>query len=335
VNGSVESYLLKGKRVFVDTTEFSEANFNVKNPSFAEFQKLCEKGRLTLITTEITRREIFAGVKIQAEKSKNAIDDVCRLGKTLAKVDAEALRPLLEKVKTDVAEEAVRTAVEEFFAKCSAITAPIPATAVEEVIGLYFDRQPPFGGGKKKAEFPDAFVLEALKRISRPHDAINVVSKDKDFEKACAAVPDLVWKDSLARLLSCVNTHDVKTKQVNDTVRANIQRIKKELQQILSSLPGELEDCQGAVELTTVKLDDILDELVVSVNKTMAAVDFVVHVEVDAVLEFFGPASEIPEFRHVERFEDVNITLVFRFDPKDATSFEMLEYWAPSALRFR
>ena len=52
------SKLLNGKRVFVDTQVFRAARFAVSTPSFAKLRELCETRKLTLLTTEITRREI-------------------------------------------------------------------------------------------------------------------------------------------------------------------------------------------------------------------------------------------------------------------------------------
>lgn len=57
---------------------------------------------------------------------------------------------------------------------------------VEEVFNWYFDGDPPFGQGKKKHEFPDAFVLSALDDYNKEHEAnIALVSNDGDFAIAC------------------------------------------------------------------------------------------------------------------------------------------------------
>lgn len=65
-----------------------------------------------------------------------------------------------------------------------------------------------------------------------------------------------------------------------------------------------------------------------------AAVDFVCLVEVDALLEFASSQECLPEFKSLNRMDGISITLVFRFDPKDASTFEVLEVWSPAALSF-
>jgi hypothetical protein len=50
-----------------------------------------------------------------------------------------------------------------FFQDSEAEEIELPKSALKQVLDLYFARRPPFGEGKKKSEFPDAFVLEALK----------------------------------------------------------------------------------------------------------------------------------------------------------------------------
>jgi len=74
-------------------------------------------------------------IGISADKAIQAIDDICITQKTVA-------------------------AFEEFFAK--AIMLPYPAP--ETIFSNYFSHMAPFQErGKKKSEFPDAFVIEAIK----------------------------------------------------------------------------------------------------------------------------------------------------------------------------
>lgn len=326
--------LLKGKQVFVDTTEFSDAHFNVRNPSFAEFRKLCEDRQLTFLTTDITKREIKAGIKSVADQARQRITDAAKAIHSLQEPEVPAMTALVAKLEQEVFSDAWSTALDEFFVKCHALTLPIPPTAIPSVLDLYFERRPPFGAKSKKAEFPDAFVLQALEAAIRPNgDCLYVISNDSDFEAACNGHSKLIHMKSLSRLLGLVHGHDAAVKQIHKTIQKNRKVIEAKLEDILKSLPPELRDAEGAVRINSIRLDDIFDELIVSCDGETAAVDFVCNAEVDALLEF-ASSQDLPEFRSVNREEVINITLVFQFDPQNADFFEVLEIWSPAALSF-
>ena len=152
------SKLLKGKRIFIDTQAFRQARFAVSNPSFVKLRELCKARKLTLLTTEITRREIDANILEVAFEIKNAIEKIAVLQPDLVVFG----QPAKQLTEIDLAKTLTKQ-VNEFFEGCGAVLVELPKTALATVLDLYFNRQPPFGEGKKKAEFPDAFVLEALK----------------------------------------------------------------------------------------------------------------------------------------------------------------------------
>ena len=74
--------------------------------------------------------------------------------------------------------------------------------ATFELFDLYFAGAPPFGDGKKKAEFPDAANMLALLRhsenIKKP---IYVVSEDPDWKRACEAHNSLILIEQLSEII--------------------------------------------------------------------------------------------------------------------------------------
>src|SRR5207249_3278369 len=74
-------------------------------------------------------------------------------------------------------------------------TLPVNDVNVSAVFDDYFSVQPPFGTGKKKSEFPDAFAAHALRAWCKANGQImHVVSGDGDWESVCAAVPEFIFK---------------------------------------------------------------------------------------------------------------------------------------------
>lgn len=69
----------------------------------------------------------------------------------------------------------------------------------ENVFELYFKGEPPFATGKKKHEFPDAFVIDAIKTYinQHPNDILLVVSKDADWINAFKENASVIVCDKL------------------------------------------------------------------------------------------------------------------------------------------
>jgi hypothetical protein len=328
------SKLLKGKRVFVDTQVFRQARFAVSTPSFAKLCELCEARKLNLLTTEITRREIDANIFEVASEIQKALRKAADIITSLGQPEILIFGIPANKLTEDDLVKVLAKQVNDFFEKSQVEQVELPRNTLAKVIDLFFKKQPPFSA-KKKSEFPDAFVLEALKSKAGINDEIvYVVSDDPDFANACNQPSHLECIETLPHFLDRYNAHADTINQVHATVKKNFKQIEKQLQDILESLPGELRDRSGFVQLNSVQLTDILDTLVVSCDEPTASVEFVCHAEVKASLEIPDSTDAQPAFREIDQMDVVNITLEFKFDPANADVFEVEKYWAPTSLCF-
>lgn len=111
--------LLKATRVFVDTNEFSVARFDMRDPSFTELRKLCENRQLILLTRDITRREIEAGIKLHAAKAPQSIMCAAQPVHLRKETQAPTVGSLGEKSQATVFADARSRAVEGYFRACS------------------------------------------------------------------------------------------------------------------------------------------------------------------------------------------------------------------------
>lgn len=72
----------------------------------------------------------------------------------------------------------------------------------------YFSAKPPFAiNGKKKNEFPDAFVIESAKQYMEAHynEALLVVSKDGDWKMAFNDIDNVLFSDSISDAIKKIN----------------------------------------------------------------------------------------------------------------------------------
>ena len=89
----------------------------------------------------------------------------------------------IEKLKALSLGEKIISAFEDRYRDAMTLGYPSPETVFED----YFAVLPPFkASGNKKSEFPDAFVLEAIKEYLKvnPHKYLLVISNDDDWENA-------------------------------------------------------------------------------------------------------------------------------------------------------
>ncbi len=329
------SKLLKGKCVFIDTQAFRRARFGVADPAFEKLSDLCEHGEVTLLTTAITRREIEAQIEETAQEMRSTLTKAAAIALSLGEPEIFIFGVPANKITEIQIITGVKGLVNKFFNRCLVEELELPNTALSDVLDLYFQKQPPFGAGKKKAEFPDAFVLQALKaKAGSNGKSIYVITEDNDFESACKEIQHLEHLPTISHYLDRYNSHAEVIKQVRATLRRNSKKIDEKLDDIFSGIPGELIDCPGSVKFSHKKIVDILDSLVISCNEGNASVEFVCLVEMDAHLEIQPSTFPEPEYRFAEKGYAINITLDFRFDPNNPNVFELETYWAPRALQF-
>jgi len=328
------SKLLKGKRVFLDTQVFRKARFGVSNPAFKKLSEICKEGDVTLVTTSITRKEIDAQIDEVAPEIKKTLGTAASIlvgfGLPEITINGASAATLTE---AEIA-AFLKALVAIFFRDCDVEEIELPKRALHNALDLYFGKRAPFGPGKKKSEFPDAFVLEALKsKAGQNGESVYVISEDSDFSSACKECPHFEQLPSIAHFLNLWNVHSDSIKQVRATLRANIKKIHNLLDQVVEGISGEM-DAPGSVKISHREIVDVLDELVISCDDSKASTEFVCYVEFDAFLEIHPPHNAHAEQRQAHAGQSVNITLEFDYDPTNPKVFEVVTYWAPQSITF-
>jgi hypothetical protein len=328
------SKVLKTKRVFIDTTEFVDVSFNVDSPQLREITRLCCAKELTLNTTAITKAEILKRIEIESKINHKKLAELAKATGLTAE-DLQTLTAIADKLNPTDIVKAHGNAIAKFFSDCSTTELEIPKTCINEVFNRYFTAKPPFGSKKKKAEFPDAFVLQALKAATAgAREPMYVVSDDEDFAKACSENPKLLYKKSISHFLDEVHTHDAAVKHVRATLRHNSLLIDQKLEKFFNSIPVELAERDAVLQDSSIAIADTLDELIVSCDEETAAVEFACLITVDAHFEYENEEGEIErDWKRTQEF--ASITLEFHFDPKDPSIFEVQSYAAPTKLEIR
>ncbi|MEG4068078.1 PIN domain-containing protein [Microcoleus sp. Pol11C2] len=208
--------------VALDTQVFDSYNFNYNSKVFRTLVELAQQGKIRLLLTSVTLHEIRAhiteGAVLTSKAIEQAINDLKKKrfkpqGDT-KRVKISANSDLLNEFKKKVQELApnfdqinqeLLDQLKAFLKETEFEIIEVDRVSVVDIFENYFSGTPPFGEGKKKYEFPDAFALLALQKEAEDRNRIiYVVSGDADWEKFCSSSEYLSLIGKLDELLETI-----------------------------------------------------------------------------------------------------------------------------------
>lgn len=219
--------------IALDAQIFYGENFNFQSRRFQELKAHASHGRLKLYVTDISVREVRAGVKKRVSQALKAFKD--------ARVDAQILKnvPSVWNVipARDHCSEIVASLIEQFDAFLRETDATIISSRelpVGPLFDAYFEHRPPFAeSGNKKAEFPDATSVAALIHWAEERrEPIYVVSADSGVRDAAALSTFLLPADSLAVVLAMATASEAAATQRTSQAAAAQARYNAEIAKI-------------------------------------------------------------------------------------------------------
>ena len=167
--------------VFIDTSVFIAENyFNRKN----RIMKLCglaAKRRINLVTTAITSREIEHHVATDMRQAFDRLHKDCK-----ALRNDEAIETYLDSHTQSQIVSSARELYNQYLKHSNTFIIGYEyCTDAKTIFDKYFKKEKPFGEGKKKDEFPDAFALQALENYCQKTGLkeILILTCDNDLNK--------------------------------------------------------------------------------------------------------------------------------------------------------
>ena len=189
---------LKTDAVWIDADVYRAARFDWGSRQFTELTALAGRGLIQVIETEITRREIMSLMREMWLETSKAVQSNAAAMKQLGLQDAVAVLS-----DEEASLKAMVSAYDWWLIGCRRHRCTSKPD-LDAVLENYFEGRPPFGPGKKRAEFPDALVLSSLKAwcAQKPGRTIYIVSNDQGVQGACVPDGPLIATKSLNEVLS-------------------------------------------------------------------------------------------------------------------------------------
>lgn len=291
--------------VFIDTSELVAARFDVTSNGFKTLREHGKLGKLVLWLPAVIEGEYQKKAKELGEKVHNSLSNTFKDVPVLTASSLEFFAgyeiPEAKKIS-----EAITEAFGGLYADLGVVRIGYEYADSSKVFDAYFAGVAPFGLGKKKCEFPDAFALELLNSYARKvgQKAI-VLSRDKDFMNVCDAFSELVYggrlNEFVERILKCDQNDPARGAEM--AYDKNKHCIKAEIVETIQSQAHNFVNPGGLGSWVTVS-DVELERFLVSLNETengawqaIFSLEGEVHYTITAATNnFCGSAGDVEKY---------------------------------------
>lgn len=280
--------MLQTRKVFIDTQVYVKAGLHFDGLAFRSFRKYCEANELFHVSTSVVEREVKSKIELSVEDAISAIQNFRRKARLLSSLDDEKIRGLFEEIPDGDIYNKSETVFDEFMKSCSTEIVAADGIDAEELLSLYFEKKPPFGDGKKKAEFPDAISILSLKSHLQDEEKIYVVSDDGDLKECCVGDPRFISVESLDKLLDIYTNHtNERHEKVKQYFITNEALVKRKITDFLEDCDvfnsSTWEDAEVDDRLTVTNLGNI-EPSVLYIDDEESQITFDIDVEFEVTV---------------------------------------------------
>ena len=252
---------------FVDTSAIDPMynDFSAMEHQFAALKKHIESKKLILLTHEIAVREMERHIREELPKQLDKLASVQKSKELVLLQPIRRYNTLFNRVET---EKSIADTIKALKTKLKEIGVLILKTgniSVKSLMEDYFTSMPPFGAKKKKAEFPDAIMLQSLVRAIGDNHKIHIVASDGDWDGVCKSQPNFVIHKHLGSLLDYINKDNVASSAIKAFLSddATIELVSTKLKEIVKGIDFQADgltyDRKGLVEGYSYDAIELLD----------------------------------------------------------------------------
>lgn len=168
--------------IFLDTNVFESAQFSYGSENMLNFIEYCRENAIQLKITDVVEYEVKKRIKA------NIADFLEPINKNIIGIVNASIGIDTSITKIKLIEQLTQKLVDDFTSFIEDNNVKILESNCEilNILEKYFRKVPPFSE-QKKHEFPDAIILETIKKYisENKHKTIITVSNDNDFKEFC------------------------------------------------------------------------------------------------------------------------------------------------------
>lgn len=262
--------------IFIDTSIFRSLNFSVNYKLFSIIEAFCRSGRVKIVLTDITVEEIKANLLRVIGEAESIIKRARAKAGILRNVDSNNYKFLFEQFEKEEIFNQLKDKIFGYFDRCNIEIIKATEINPKTIFRDYFQGRPPFGEGKKKNEFPDAFIISALNNWSKSSgNDIYIVSGDQDFKDVSSINKSLSYLPSLQKFIELVLSDDnVLIEFIHNLIIQNkgkiFEAISEEVKQYDMVVMDADPDAEAFIDEATII--DLYNISVIEVNENNATV---------------------------------------------------------------
>lgn len=212
------------KYILIDTSSYQNENFNFNNGYLKIIESLCERGDLKLLTHKIIDHEIKSHISEKVANFKTSINNLKYESNIFYN---QASYNILKAFNEEWFSENELLGYNIFCQTAKPITLKNKSEDLDSIVDDYINKQPPFGSGNKKHEFPDSIILKALStlEITPNEDGLYIISSDNDWIKYAKKISIPVF-DSIYSFMSNIMSEDEQNLIYTDAIEKWINKLK-------------------------------------------------------------------------------------------------------------
>lgn len=201
---------LETRLVFIDTCAYQNKNFQFSDHILQKLQNLLEEDKIQLLITDITKKEIEEHLLKKSTLAIKKLNDYIHAdGKILRATPELSIHSIFDKITKHDVFNNINSKFNEFLESPHIENISIKDVNPEVIFNKYFANEPPFISEAKKHEFPDAFVLEAVKDVAKSrHLKIYIISTDGDMKAYAEKDENCIHLNSIDELVDLVLRND-------------------------------------------------------------------------------------------------------------------------------
>lgn len=281
---------LQSRLIFIDTSAFEQKNFQFDAHKLEQLCNLLSENKLHLLTTDITINEVKKHLKNKSKESVSLVKRIKKEAMFLRNTPTLSCYGIFSDVNEDEIYEMVSNAFDTFLELSGAEVVPINTVDISVVFDNYFNERPPFSGPNKKSEFPDAFVLEAVRMVSQQRGhKLYVISCDGDMAAYAQQYDDVLHLNSVDELIDLVIRNEDELKQpvaFADKIFSHLERsLIGEIRNKLLEMEFYPEsDHMFDIDVDNIEVDyiSIIDKRILEVSSTHAQYEVNLGIKVTA-----------------------------------------------------